>query len=1252
MPDNNLTLTIRGNNRQVLESLRQTSESFGSMTKTIKTDADTLIGRLEKLNEIRLTGLIEAAKGAGGAIQGLRDIVKAAGDELFGFTRVASDVGSSLRGVTKRTDEANASLSSMAPNAIAAGDALGDVGAGAGLATDGLKAVQGEAKTASNSLGGLGRSAGGAAAKIEALNTTTFDPAGIVASADAATMALRGTASAAVSARSSVAAAAGGGSIAGGRTGRRVPALVRAAGSGARLFESAAVGITGLAAGSAYADAKFDNTMQGVIGNTNMSPAEVKMMRASVLRLMRTGSTDEELLHGYMRASNFGYKGKDADTILEIANKLGIGTHAPVDETSEAIAGLMNAYGHLPAKNARGFGNVMHAGAIASNMNLTQFERNSQRTFGLAANYGVLPEDAVAAYAALVQHRLSPGRSDTQIAGMLQQIAAPSPKALKKANELGLGDVFNRTGLDEQSGGIGLHGIIARVQSAISGLPKNEQAEALRALFNNKQGGIGAQFLIGKSSESYKSILTGATGTRAAASGKVDFTENLYQQQMGQAVQQWKALAGTIKSDFLPVGEKMLPVLDKLTPILGKLADVLSKLLDGFSKLPEPVQQFVLAVGGLKILNKVLETFTGISIVLPKIGPLLRTVAQAAGMAKGGFGGLSGSLGILSLDLWAGSQKSADMSGALNRLGTTAQTAMNAFKIVFNTFKPIVSNAVTAVITTLRGFGAQMLAAGAALWAAFVAGVRSKLDDAKQAVLGGLRQIENLLPHSDAKEGPLSHLSASGEAIPATLAAGVKKGGYKLTDSVRDMMSEADQALAIRSRYRVLRSHTKDRGEQANLGIREDRELTHLHNHFRGRRGERQAEAAAKSYYAHMLAAMQAANRAIDAAAARARKKHEDAIKADNRALGIGPAGELMDKPDAGMYGGEGAFIDAKRQTTRQSLTHMAAEFKNGKLSLDQYIKLLQTMQADLLNFASINPDEAKIKQAILPLVTVIQDAVDKATEKGIRDAAKRAEIFKQFWGAFAAPVEQALDTMITGALTRSGQHIKGKDLFRQMATDMVGTVVSTLMHKASEGLGNLVMGGLFGAKGKGNPLDAILGAGKGKGLFSSVPGLFKDAKGSLLEGAAGIYGAAMALGAGGKKKQRHSLLGAALGFGIGGFLGGVGAIKGAEFGSMLGGMFATGGMPPVGLPSLVNDNEVFRPNVPGTIIPLGNRAAQALQSAGVGTGGGPSMVHIDNSQHFHGAVHEASDVRQLQRANNLRSDKTVRMYGSIPATN
>lgn len=85
---------------------------------------------------------------------------------------------------------------------------------------------------------------------------------------------------------------------------------------------------------------------------------------------------------------------------------------------------------------------------------------------------------------------------------------------------------------------------------------------------------------------------------------------------------------------------------------------------------------------------------------------------------------------------------------------------------------------------------------GAALLDTFIQGIMAKAGAVKDSVMGVLQDVRNLLPFSDAKEGPLSALTASGAALVGTLGEGVDAGRKDLLTPVLSTLADVDSVLA------------------------------------------------------------------------------------------------------------------------------------------------------------------------------------------------------------------------------------------------------------------------------------------------------------------------------------------------------------------------------------------------------------------------------------------------------------------------
>ncbi len=92
----------------------------------------------------------------------------------------------------------------------------------------------------------------------------------------------------------------------------------------------------------------------------------------------------------------------------------------------------------------------------------------------------------------------------------------------------------------------------------------------------------------------------------------------------------------------------------------------------------------------------------------------------------------------------------------------------------FETVKTAFSNGISNIKKTVSEAVVSFFESGKRLVATFADGIRSAFTGAVDTFRGGLQKIRNLLPFSDAKEGPLSTLTLSGQRTMTTYAHGLK----------------------------------------------------------------------------------------------------------------------------------------------------------------------------------------------------------------------------------------------------------------------------------------------------------------------------------------------------------------------------------------------------------------------------------------------------------------------------------------------
>lgn len=113
----------------------------------------------------------------------------------------------------------------------------------------------------------------------------------------------------------------------------------------------------------------------------------------------------------------------------------------------------------------------------------------------------------------------------------------------------------------------------------------------------------------------------------------------------------------------------------------------------------------------------------------------------------------------------------------------------------FEGVKTAFSNGITAVKNTVTGAVSWFFESGKKVVSTFANGIKSAFTGAVDAVKGGLQRIRNMLPFSDAKEGPLSTLTLSGQRTMTTYAGGLEKASNAPAQAIEKGLAVANNVL-------------------------------------------------------------------------------------------------------------------------------------------------------------------------------------------------------------------------------------------------------------------------------------------------------------------------------------------------------------------------------------------------------------------------------------------------------------------------
>lgn len=235
----------------------------------------------------------------------------------------------------------------------------------------------------------------------------------------------------------------------------------------------------------------------------------------------------------------------------------------------------------------------------------------------------------------------------------------------------------------------------------------------------------------------------------------------------GSKVSGWK-LFGEVVGIIAGSGLQLLvEVLKVLISPLKMVFQIVGALADGFRWLGKAIGEFV---------GWIYMTITDMP------GRIGREMDIVAGIFMALPGDVFNALSQLAPVQWI---KSAIEAGG---------SLMDAGKNLLTTFIDgawlTLTTSVETIKTTIMDLfsGLNLFESGAKLISTFTEGIRSAIAAPAQLVESGLQQIRNMLPFSDAKEGPLSTLTLSGARMMETLGEGVKQAAPALQSAVESAL--------------------------------------------------------------------------------------------------------------------------------------------------------------------------------------------------------------------------------------------------------------------------------------------------------------------------------------------------------------------------------------------------------------------------------------------------------------------------------
>ena len=317
-------------------------------------------------------------------------------------------------------------------------------------------------------------------------------------------------------------------------------------------------------------------------------------------------------------------------------------------------------------------------------------------------------------------------------------------------------------------------GVIGRVLGAAKATVQ-EKLDNMKRAYEEHGGGI--RGVAAATMEGVRGITEAGFNTlNSLTGGKLDGLKAAYEENGGGIRGAAAATVEGVKGVF-GAGYNFL---DNLTG--GKLTAIKDKFSEKLSPITGTVGSILDAAGAT-----VSEKLGNMRTAYEQHGGGVQGIAAAAmegvkGYYTAGFTFLDNLTGGKLSEI--GGKFTSTMSGIVQGIGQKFTEAGSAFMTGLGNIK----NTVTGAVTWFFDSGKKIVST-------FANGIRSAFSGAVDAVKGGLQKIRNLLPFSDAKEGPLSTLTLSGQRTMTTYAHGLTLAQDAPADAMEQGLQKAKVAL-------------------------------------------------------------------------------------------------------------------------------------------------------------------------------------------------------------------------------------------------------------------------------------------------------------------------------------------------------------------------------------------------------------------------------------------------------------------------
>lgn len=521
-----------------------------------------------------------------------------------------------------------------------------------------------------------------------------------------------------------------------------------------QLFD--AVALAGSLAAPVKLAADWEQSLAELNKVANATPDELNSIAQSAVDLaVATGQAREGIIGAYTAAAQAGFARDEWGKFAEVSAKMGVAFDTTGDVAGEMLKAWRSGMA-LTMDEAEDL--AAAANHLANNMNATALDIGQvmQRQGAIFRSAGLGAADAAALSGALLSAGASPEIAATAGKNFVLALVKGAAATKKQKEVLGaLG--FSPTDLAREMQEAPREAITA-VLNALGDLDAEEQTAAMTQLFGSESVGAISPLLANMDNLANAFALVGDRAQYATS------LEDEFAAMQGTTLNQLNKAREGVKAMATAVGSVLLPPINALMSTLAPIFLYVAGLAQKFPLLTKVIVGTAAALIAIKvaaIAGGYAWTFlVGGVLQVTKVLKMARTAMLLMNAAM-----FANPIGLIIAGI-----------AALIAIGYVLVKNWDTVKDVFMNFTPLgwIMKGITAAWDWLKSLNWSEI--GANLLNTLVSGIKSVAMAPVNAVKDVLDKVRDFLPFSDAKVGPLSELTRSGQAIMSTLQEGIESG--------------------------------------------------------------------------------------------------------------------------------------------------------------------------------------------------------------------------------------------------------------------------------------------------------------------------------------------------------------------------------------------------------------------------------------------------------------------------------------------